>query len=705
MSPGIIVLTIMIILLTLTALAGDGNSVPQPPAAKKVPHLTKVHGETLVDNYFWLRDKANPEVRAYLEAENAYAGAVMAPTREFQEALYREILSHIKETDVRVPYLEGGYFYYSRTEEGRQYPIHCRKRGTLDGPEEIILDQNELAKGEKFMSVGVKEISGDGNLLAYSTDSTGFRQYRLQVKDLRTSKVFPERIEKTGSVAWASDSQTLFYTVEDAAKRQYRLYRHLLGKDPSSDVLIYEEKDERFEIEVERSRSHEYLFLLSSSLTTSEVRYLDVDQSDGPWELIAPRIQDQKYYADHHNDLFYIRTNRQNRNFEVVVAPVNSPDRNHWKALVGPRSDVMLEGLELFAGHMVLRERQNGLQHILVRDLRNGLENRVSFPDASYTVFPGDNREWSATKFRYHYYSPITPESVYDYDMEKGESKLLKQQEVPGGFEQNNYHLERIYSTGRDGVRVPITVAYRRDVKHDGKAPLYLYAYGSYGLPLPVTFAPTRLPLLDRGVVVALAHVRGGGDMGKAWHDEGRMMKKMNTFTDFVSTAEHLIAEKYCARDKIAIEGSSAGGLLMGAVTNMRPDLWRIVLSHVPFVDVINTMLDASLPLTVPEYEEWGNPDKKEDYEYIKQYSPYDNLQAKAYPAMLVTTSFNDSQVMYWEPAKYVAKLRTFKRDKNVLLLKTNMAAGHGGGSGRYDRLREVAFEYAFLLSQLGITR
>jgi oligopeptidase B len=692
----------MVGVLGMTMSGCNSNRGVEPPVAKKVSHETSIHGDLLKDDYFWLRGKSNPDVKAYLEAENAYADSLMAPTKGFQEKLYQELLSHIKETDVRVPYRQGQYYYYSRTEQGKQYPIECRKKETLEAPEEIILDLNELARNEKFIAVGVMSVSDDAQLLAYSTDNTGFRQYQLHIKDLATGKVLPEVMEKAGSVAWAADNKTLFYTVEDAAKRQYRLYRHVLGSDPARDPLIYEEKDERFEVSVDRSLSKQYLFLEVHSHTTSECHFLPATQPSAEWKLMAPRLQDQEYYANHHGDIFYIRTNRGGRNFEIVTTPVKSPDRLSWKTLIPHQTDLMIEGHDLFANYLVLWERQKGLQQVRVRDLKSNQESRIPFPDAAYTIFPGANREWETTRLRYHYQSPITPESAFDYDMIAKNSTLLKQQEVPGGFDRNNYRVERIWTPARDQVQVPITVFYKKGIPKDGSAPLYIYGYGSYGYPTPASFSSSRLSFLDRGVVMALAHIRGGGELGKPWHDDGRMGKKMNTFTDFVDIADFLVAKKYGDRKKIAIEGGSAGGLLMGAVTNLRPDLWKAVVSHVPFVDVINTMLDATLPLTVGEYEEWGNPNNKEEYAWIKAYSPYDNLQANAYPAMLVKTSFNDSQVMYWEPAKYVAKLRTLKRDQTLLLLKTNMAAGHGGSSGRYDHLREIAFDYAFVLTQLG---
>ncbi|HKW74725.1 MAG TPA: S9 family peptidase [Terriglobales bacterium] len=680
-------------------------AAPPPPVAAKVHIENHINGGHLEDDYHWLREKSNPEVPKYLEAENAYADSVMKPTEVLQQKLYAEMVSHIKETDVNVSYREGAYFYYSRWEQGKQYPIFARKKSSLDANEEVTLDQNELAKGQPFMALGGYEISEDGNLLAYSTDNTGFRQYKLYIRDLSTGKDSAEVADKVGSIAWANDNQTLFYTVEeDKTKRQYRLYRHRMGT-PGPDQLIYEEPDERFNIGVGRTRSGNYLMLEIGSHTTSEVRYLDAGAPNGEWKIIAPRQHDIEYYADNIGDQFFIRTNDKGRNFRLVTAPVTAPFKENWKETIPVRDDVMLNGFEGFQDFYVLVERENGLPELTVVNLASGERKRITFPEPVYSVGPQINKEFKTTKFRYAYQSLVTPASVFDYDVEKHSSTLLKQTEVPGGYDPSKYVSERVWATAKDGVRIPISVIYRKDLKKaDGSNPLYVYAYGSYGFSLPDTFNSARLSLLDRGVVMAYAHIRGGGEMGKAWHDAGRMMNKMNTFTDFIACTEHLVANKYGARDKIAIEGGSAGGLLMGAVTNLRPDLFKVVVSHVPFVDVMNTMLDASLPLTVPEYEEWGNPNEKPAYEYMLKYSPYDNLKKGAYPAILVKTSFNDSQVMYWEPAKYTAKLRTLKTDSHVLLLKTNMAAGHGGASGRYDRFHEIAFDYAFMLAQLGIS-
>ena len=554
------------------------------------------------------------------------------------------------------------------------------------------------------MSLAAYTVSDDGRLLAYSTDNTGFRQYTLFVKDLETGALEEKVAEKVGSVAWAADNQTLFYTVEEeSTKRQYRLFRHVLGTDGHD--LSYEEKDEAFNIGVARGRSEKYLFLGMGSLTTSEVRFLPATEAQGEWRAIAPRIADQEYEVEHHGDHFYIRTNDAGRNFRLAKAPVTSPGREHWQEVVPVRKDVMLEGMDFFKDFYVLFERENGLPQGRVTDLRTGQGHRIAFPEPTYSAFPAGNAEFDTKVFRYNYQSLVTPSSVFDYDMEKRASTLLKQQEVLGGYDPAQYASEWVFATAKDGTKVPISLVYKKSLKRDGKAPLFLTGYGSYGFPYPVTFSSNRLSLLDRGFVIALAHIRGGGEMGKPWHDDGRMMKKVNTFTDFIACAEFLHAEKWSSPDRTVITGGSAGGLLMGAVTNLRPELWKAVVSLVPFVDVVNTMLDETLPLTVGEFEEWGNPKKKDEYDYIKRYCPYTNLAAKAYPAILVKTSFNDSQVMYWEPGKYVAKLRTLKTDTNPLLLKTNMDAGHGGASGRYDALRETAFDYAFVLQQVGLTQ
>ncbi len=680
-----------------------------PPVARIEHTETTLHNHTLMDDYAWLREKSSPEVVAYLEAENAYTDAVMKPTEALQKTLYDEMVSHIKETDESVPFRDGGYFYYSRTEQALQYPIYCRKKGSVEAPEEIILDVNKLAEGEAFMAIGGFSVSDDGNLLAYSTDTTGFRQYTLHVKDLRTGELRGERVERVGSIEWANDNVTLFYTVEDEEqKRQFQLYRHSLGEPQERDVLVYEEDDERFNIGVGKTRDGKYLLMESASHTTSEQQFISADDPGGAWTLIATRRDEHEYYADHRNGLFYIRTNDLGRNFRLVTAPVEPAATENWTEIIAHRPDVMLEDVDLFASFYVACEREDGLPRLRVaRFAGDGVEAGpaidIAFPEPVYSAHPHTNREFVTTKFRYSYQSLVTPGSVYEYGVETDVSTLLKQQEVPGGFDRELYGSERLFATADDGAKISVSLVYRKDVKGEGTNPLHLYGYGSYGYSLPIGFNSNRLSLLDRGFVMAYAHIRGGGDMGKPWHDAGRLMEKKNTFTDFVAATKELLARGYGDPKRISAEGGSAGGLLMGAVVNLRPDMYRAIVSHVPFVDVMNTMLDASLPLTVPEYEEWGNPNEPEAFEYMLSYSPYDNLKAGSYPAMLVKTSLNDSQVMYWEPAKYVAKLRTLKNEDSVLLLHTNMSAGHGGASGRYDYLKEIAFDYAFLLKELSV--
>ena len=683
--------------------AADKSMMPTPPIAKKEPKITEINGHKLIDNYFWMREKENPEVKAYLEAENTYTDAIMKPTKPLQKKLYKEMLSRIKETDTNVPYSQGKYLYYSRTQAGKQYPIYCRKKPTPGAAKEVVLDVNELAKEHAFMSVGVYAVSPNDKLLAYSTDKTGFRQYDLHFKDLSTGKVLTDHANKVGSVAWANDNKTLFYTVENNAKRQYRLYRHTLGTS-EVDELVYEEPDDRFDLTVDKSRSQAYLWLLSNSHTTTESRYLSADQPMAKWKILEPRRQDIEYYPDHNGDFFYIRVNDTGRNFRLVKAPVTDPNHQTWQEVVPHRNNVMLDDTDFFKDYYILYEREHGLPQIRITDLQSGQSRRLEFSEPAYDVSNYINREFDTTQFRYTYESFITPLSIFNIDMKTGTTTLLKQKEVPGGYHRDHYEVEQINATASDGVKIPISLVHLKGTKLDHKGPLYLTSYGSYGLPLDITFNSNLFSLVDRGVVVAIAHIRGGGELGKAWHDEGRMMHKKNTFTDFIACAEYLLAQGYGSKDRLVIEGRSAGGLLIGSVLNMRPDLFQAAILEVPFVDVINTMLDESLPLTASEYEEWGNPNQKIAFDYMLSYSPYDNIEAKSYPNMLVKTSFNDSQVMYWEPAKYVAKMRALRTDHNTLIFKTNLSlAGHGGASGRYDQLHETAFNYAYILTQMEI--
>jgi oligopeptidase B len=676
----------------------------RPPMTEKKTKTTKIHNDTMTDDYFWLREKSNPEVIAHLEAENAYAESMMKPTAALQDKLYKEMVGHIKETDRSVPYQWGGYFYYTRTEQGKQYPINCRTKGSLEAPEEVVLDQNEMAKGLKFFSVGAFVPSDDGNLLAYSTDTTGYRQYKLQIKDLRTGQLLPETFERVGNVAWATDNKTIFFTTEDAVtKRSDKFFRHALGSDKTD--LVFEEKDEIFDIGAGRSRDKAVILLGSESKTSTEWRYLPADTPTAELKIISPREADHEYNVDHRGDLFYIRTNKGAKNFRVVTAPVSNPAPANWKELIAHRPEVKIDDLDLFANHLVLSEWEKGLEQIEIVDLSSNKRHRVEFPEPVYSASVAQNREFATPILRYSYQSLVTPSSVFDYNMNTHAATLLKETEVPGGFSRNNYKSERLFAIATDGTKIPLSVVYRKDTKLDGSAPLLLYGYGSYGYSVPPTFSSSRLTLLDRGVVYVIAHIRGGGELGEPWREAGRMMNKMNTFTDFINSAEYLIKNKYTSSNRLVIQGGSAGGLLMGAVTNMRPDLFKGVVAQVPFVDVLNTMLDASLPLTTSEYIEWGNPNEKAAYDYMKKYSPYDNVGRKNYPSMLVKVSLNDSQVPSWEGAKLVARLRTMKTDNNPLLLKVNMGAGHGGSSGRYDFLHEVAFDYAYMLWQMGLTQ
>jgi oligopeptidase B len=679
------------------------------PIAPRRPHPTVIHGERLDDDYAWLRDKDDPAVRAYLEAENAYGEALLAPIKGLEQQLYEEMLGRIKQTDLSVPYRDGAYWYYSRTEEGKQYPLFCRKPDSLDAPETVLLDLNAMAEGHSFMALGVFEISDDGRLMAYSTDTTGYRQYTLVVQDLDTGAVVLGPIERAGAVAWAADNRTLFHAVEDHAKRFYQIWRRVIPNGAAAVIpgeaegsLVYQEDDERFRVSVERTRSRAHVLLSIDSHTTSELRFLPAAVPESPWKLLAPRVAEREVEADHLGQGWLLRMNDTGRGFRVVQVPDDDPDKAPWAEVLPQRDDVMIEGIDAFAGHWVAWEREAGLVQIRVTHRSSGAARYVTFPEPVYDAYAGPNPEWEAGQLRYGYESPVTPSSVYDYDLSTGESTLLKRREVLGGFDPERYGCARLSVPAADGTPIPVSLVFRRDPPLPAPAPALLTGYGAYGIPYPVGFSSNRLSLLDRGVLVAFAHVRGGGELGKRWHDAGRMAHKMNSFTDFIAVAEALVREGRTAPGLMAIEGGSAGGLLMGAVTNFRPDLFQAVVAQVPFVDVINTMLDDSLPLTVGEFEEWGNPKILEQYRWIRPYCPYTNLAPKAYPTMLVRTSLNDSQVMYWEPAKYVARLRTLKTDANPLVFLTNMGAGHGGASGRYDRLREIALDYAFVLWRLG---
>jgi oligopeptidase B len=718
--------------MSISRTSGSIGAVTAP-IARRAPVEMVLHDDRRVDHYAWLRNKESAEVIDYLKTENAYTDAALLPTEALQEKLYQEMLGRILQTDLSAPYRLRGYSYFTRTEEGKQYPVRWRRRDAEGTPEELLLDLNALAEGHSFLGLGSFEVSDDNDLLAYSTDTTGFRRYALQIKKLSSDETLDEHFERVTSVAWAADNRTLFFTEEeDTTKRSYRLYRHVLGSG-EAPILLYEEKDERFRIGVERTRSGSFLLLTSASHTASEVRFLSTKHAGGNFSLIAPREDNHEYYVDHHPGdgdssdagVFYIRTNSGGRTFRLMEVSTKEPARELWREVIPNRRDVMLAAADAFENHLVLFEREDGLPYLRIVDLGNiGNESedrrgdllddshRIEFTESAYNASLGANPEFVTDFVRFQYESFLTPRSVFDYNARTRERILLKQQPVLGGYDARRYVTERLHALAADGTQIPISVVYRRDTFTSEPSwpadritgvPLLLYGYGSYGISVPVTFSSNRLSLLDRGVVFAIAHIRGGGELGKPWHDAGRMRQKMNTFTDFIAVAEYLIAQRYTSPEKLVIEGGSAGGLLIGAVVNLRPYLFLAAISHVPFVDVLNTMLDASLPLTVGEYEEWGNPQVAEDYWVMKSYCPYTNVTRCAYPAMLVKTGLNDSQVMYWEPAKYVAKLRAMKTDTNPLLFKVNMGAGHGGASGRYDYLREVALDYAFVLTQSGI--
>jgi oligopeptidase B len=676
----------------------------RPPVARVEPRVSTVHGETRVDNYFWLRDRSDKQVIAYLEAENSYTSTVMRHTEALQELLYHEMRARIKEADLSVPERIDDFYYYSRTEAGGQYPILCRKQGSMDSPEETLLDQNPLAAEHTYFKIGISEVSPDHRYLAYSVDTSGGEEFTIYIKDLTTGDLLGESIPGTSlGVAWTNDSRTLFYTALDQARRPCRLYRHTLGRSPSTDVLVYFEPDESFFLDIKRTRSRRYLLLDIASHSTSEVRFLDADRPEGQFHLVHRREPGIEYSVAHHGDRFFITTNDGASNFRLVQAPVESPGKANWTPALPYRPDVKLDAADAFVNHLAMYEREGGLRQIRILDLTSREEHLVRFPEPVYTVRAHQNPEFDTTLLRFTYTSLVTPSSVVDYDMASGVWILRKQTEVLGGYDPSRYRSERVFATAPDGERVPISLVYRTPLQLDASRPLLLNGYGAYGLSYDPAFSSNVLSLLDRGVVVGIAHVRGGEEMGRRWYEDGKLLKKRNTFTDFIACAEHLLAQGYTAPKRMAINGGSAGGLLMGAVMNMRPELFRVVLAEVPFVDVVNTMLDASLPLTVIEYDEWGNPNDPAPYQYIRSYSPYDNVKAQEYPNILVTAGLNDPRVAYWEPTKWTARLRAMKTDGNRLLLRTNMGAGHGGASGRFDFLREIAFKYAFMLDVLGV--
>ncbi len=697
-------------LATLTCCTGPDRSVEnldmstKPPVAEKIEHVETRHGQEIVDPYYWMRDdeRKDPKVIAHLEAENAYTDAVMKPTERLRQQLYDEMVGRIQETDMTVPVRKGDYYYYTRTVEGLQYRIYCRKKGSLEAEEEVLLDENALAEGREYMRVGAFAISPNHNLLAYSTNYDGSEDYTLRFKDLRTGEMLADEVGGTYySVEWGNDNRTIFYNTIDDAHRPYRLHRHVLGTEPASDELIYEEQDDSFFLSVFKTKDEQFVVMHLESQVTSEERVLDADRPAGPFRMIEPRRHKVEYSVAHWNDSFFIVTNDDAVNFKVVQAPASEPSSKNWKTVIPHRAEIKIDGVEVFKDHMAVELRENGLRGIRVIELPSWNEHAVEFPEPVYVVWAAGNLEFESKTLRFSYQSMTTPDSVYDYDMVTRERELKKRQEVLGGYDSEQYASERVFASTADGKRVPISLVYRKGMKRDGESPCLLYGYGSYGSTVEPRFSSARVSLLDRGYVYAIANVRGGGALGRPWYKDGKFLHKRNTFTDFIAAAEHLIAEKYTSSNRLAIHGGSAGGLLIGAVVNMRPELFHVALAEVPFVDVMNTMLDPTIPLTVIEWEEWGDPKDPEYYEYMRSYSPYDNVAAQDYPNLFVTGGLNDPRVGYWEPAKWVARMRTVKTDDNALLLRTNMGAGHGGASGRYDALKELAEQYTFVITQI----
>jgi oligopeptidase B len=674
-----------------------------PPQPKEKPHEIAEAGHTRNDPFFWLREKQNPETIKYLEAENQYADATLKRTQKLQETLYEEIRGRIKEEDLSVPQKIDDYYYYTRTETGKQYAIHCRKKGSLDAKEEVILNENELAKGQKYFRIGVFDVSPDHSLLAYSVDTNGSEHYVLQVKNLQTGEMLSDKIEVTYyTFAWANDNKTFFYVQLDAADRPFKARKHLIGSDVAQDPTVYEEKDNRFFLEISKARSEKYIFIKVESKLTSEIRYLDADKPNDAFSIVQPREDNVLYSIDQHDDRFFIVTNKNAKNFKLVQTPVATPGGDNWKDFVPYNPEIMISDVNAFANYLVISERKKGLPALQIYDLKSDETHDIQFDEPDYDVELSANPEFKTNTVRLTFDSFVTPNSVIDYDMASRQKEVKKVTPVLGGYNKSEYVTERIFAKADDGAEIPISLFYKKGFKKNGTAPLWLDGYGAYGVDNDVYFSPAPISLVNRGFVYGIAHIRGGGELGRTWYEDGKLLKKKNTYTDFIRATEHLIQQNYVSPKKVAIWGGSAGGLLMGAVMNMRPDLFTTVIAAVPFVDVLNTMSDPTLPLTVTEYEEWGNPKDPVYYDYISSYSPYDNVTDKPYPNLFASAGLNDPRVSYWEPAKWVAKQRLLKNQKRVLILRTNMGAGHGGDSGRFDRIKQTAREYAFAIDMLG---
>lgn len=696
------------IVMVLALLAPQAQETPKkmtPPVAAKKPHVIEKHNQRRTDEYYWLRDRENPEVIQYLKDENAYLDQAMGHTKELQKALQEEFKARIKQTDTSVPYRKDGYWYYSRTIEGKNYAVICRRKGSMEAPEEILVDGNKEAEGTKYFGLGGVDVSPNNRLLAWGSDTVGRRFYTVRFRDLETGQELPDVLKDvTASLEWANDNRTVFYAKQDPETlRSYQIYRHILGTKQTDDVLVYEEKDVEFSVGLGKSRSKKYILIRSGQTLSTEYRMIDADKPDSAPALFVARSRGHEHEVDHFGDRFYIVTNLNARNFRLMSTPVAQTGQESWTEVIPHREDTLLEGMTIFKGFLLLTERRNALVHLRVRPWQGEGEHYIDFGEPAYAAGLGQNEEYDTEVVRYRYSSLTTPNSVYDYNIATKARTLLKRDEVLAGFDQNNYVTERLWATAHDGVKVPVSVVYRKGKPLKGDRPLYQYAYGSYGISSDAYFNPFVISLLDRGFVYAIAHIRGGQEMGRQWYDDGKLMKKKNTFRDFISVTEHLVKTGYGDPKRVYAAGGSAGGLLMGAVMNMRPDLYHGMVAMVPFVDVVTTMLDDSIPLTTFEYDEWGNPNEQAAYEYMMSYSPYDQVEAKAYPNLLVTTGLHDSQVQYWEPAKWVARLRAKKTDKNLLVMHTNMDAGHGGASARYQRYEELARMYAFMIDLAGV--
>lgn len=700
---------LFIFIINITSFIGcskkEDNMDMIPPIAKKIPKELTIHNHTRIDNYYWLNDRKNPEVIKYLNDENDYTDKMLSHTKNLQKTLFNEIKGRMKQTDISVPFKDNDYYYYSRFEEGKEYPIYCRKNGSLEAKEEVLINVNDLATGHDYYNLGDYSISSNNKIIAYSEDIVSRREYTIKIREIYTDKVYSETIPKTsGEIVWANDNKSFFYGKKDLETlRDFQVYKHIIGTDPSKDELVYEEKDETFTVDISKTKSEKYILIGSHSTLSSEIRFLDADKPNGEFKVIQTRTKDVEYGIDHYQDKFYIVTNYKAKNFRLMTTPTSITNIENWTEVIPNRDDVLLEDIEIFNDYLVVEERKEGLTQIRVIDQRSKVEHYLDFGEPVYSAMTGINLDFNTNVLRYSYTSLTTPSSMFDYNMDTKTKTLLKQEEVVGGYNVADYQSERAYATAEDGTKIPISIVYKKGMKKDGKNPTLLYAYGSYGMSMDAYFSVARLSLLDRGFVFAIAHIRGGQEMGRHWYEDGKLLKKKNTFTDFIDCSKYLIAEKYTTNEKLFAMGGSAGGLLMGAILNMRPDLYKGVIAAVPFVDVITTMLDASIPLTTGEYDEWGNPNDKTYYDYMLSYSPYDQVKAQNYPNILVTTGLHDSQVQYWEPAKWVAKLREIKTDKNILLLHTQMKAGHGGKSGRFERIKDTALQYAFILDLAGI--